>query len=189
MVQELTQQIEDTARAVANEIHTALPGNIVSFNPASGMATVRPEGKYTTSSGKKLAYPAISDCPVVFPYCQSGGIGIAFPVVSGDSCLIIISEVELDEWRSGASSDASLRYDLSSAICIPGLLDGGAELVQKAINQNAAVIGAGDTQVVVSSSSVSVVAGEKKIQVSDSGIDIVGNLTVDGNVKATGSIG
>ena len=45
MMQEFTQQVEDTARAVLDEIHTALPGMIVSFNPGSGTATVKPDRK------------------------------------------------------------------------------------------------------------------------------------------------
>lgn len=189
MMQEVSQQIEETARSVVNEVHTALPGNVISYNPAGGTATVKPEGKYETNTGEKLAYPTISDVPVVFPCCQSGSVGIAFPISKGDSCLIIISEVELDEWRSGAESEASLRFDLSNAMCIPGLLDGGGELAQKAASQNAVIVSTGDSEVVVSSSSVSVTAGDKKLAVSDSGVSITGNLTVDGNVTATGSIG
>ena len=38
MLQELVQEIENTARSVLGEIHTALPGKIVSFSPGSGMA-------------------------------------------------------------------------------------------------------------------------------------------------------
>ena len=83
MLQEFTQQVEDTARAVMNEIHTALPGNVMSFSPSTGTATVKPEGKYVLSNGKKLDYPTITEVPVVFPYCQSGGVGVAFPVPEG----------------------------------------------------------------------------------------------------------
>ena len=186
MLQEFTQQVEDTARAVMNEIHTALPGNVLSFNPSTGTATVKPEGKYVLSNGKKLDYPTITEVPVVFPYCQSGGVGVAFPVVKGDSCIIIISEVELDEWRSGAESEAPLRFDLSSALCIPGLLDGGSDLVQKANKKNAVVIGAGDVEITVTSDEALVDTGSTQLSVTDSGVEITGNVKVKGNLTCTG---
>lgn len=78
MLQEVTAEIEKTAKAVVNEIHTALPGEIISFD--GGMATVKPIGKYVTSDGVKLDYPTITEAPVIFPFCQSSGVGIAFPV-------------------------------------------------------------------------------------------------------------
>ena len=46
MLQEVTAEIEKTAKAVVNEIHTALPGEIVSFDGAT--ATVKPIGQYVT---------------------------------------------------------------------------------------------------------------------------------------------
>ena len=93
MLQEFSQQVEDTARAAVNQIHTALPGEIVSFNPGAGTAVVKPSGKFVTSDGVELAYPPITDAPVAFPFCQSAGIGIAFHVKPKDDCLIIFSEV------------------------------------------------------------------------------------------------
>lgn len=188
MMQEFTQQVEDTARAVVDEIHTALPGTIVSFNPGSGTATVKPNGKYLTADGKSLNYPKISEVPVQFPFCQTAGVGIAFPVGKGDSCIIIVSEVELDEWRTGAESEGSLRFDLTSAMCIPGLLEGGADLVSKACKNNAVVVGNGDAEVMVSDSGVDVTSGDTKMTVSDAGVSIRGDLKVTGNISSTKTI-
>lgn len=188
MMQEFVQQIEDTARAVVNEIHTALPGTVISFDANAGTAVVKPSGKYVTSDKRSLNYPQISDVPVVFPFCQSAGVGIAYPVGKGDSCLIVISEVELDEWRSGAESEGSLRYDLTNAICIPGLLEGGGAIVSKACSNNAVVIGAGDMEVMVSGDETIVDTGTTKLTVSDSGVAIRGDLTVTGNISSTEDI-
>lgn len=187
MLQEFTQEVEDTARAVVNEIHTALPGEIVSFNAGSGTATVKPVGKYVTSDGKELDYPVITEAPLAFPFCQQAGVGVAFPVNKGDSCIIIISEVELDAWRSGAESEGSLRFDLTSAMVIPGLLDGGSDLVAKAAKLNAVVVGSSGSEVIVGGDSVQVEVGDTKLEVSESGIAIGGNLKVKGNISYTGS--
>lgn len=167
MLQELAQEVENTARKVMEEIHTAMPGTIVSFSPGSGMAVVQPTGKFTSASGRRMNYPAISDVPLSIPICQSAGAGIAYPVKGGDSCIIIVSEIELDEWRSGAEADGSLHFDLSSAMAVPGLLVGGGELMQKACAEDAVVMAAGTTEVKVSEDELTTKLGETEIKVTE----------------------
>lgn len=184
MLQEFTAEIEATAKAVVNDIHTALPGEIVSYDAGTGTATVKPIGKYVTSDEKELNYPTITEAPVVFPFCQNAGVGIAFPVKKGDSCIIIISEVELDAWRSGAESEGSLRFDLTSAMVIPGLLEGGSAASEKASKENAVILTAGDVEVSVSGGGCKVDTGSTVLDVTDNGVNIKGNVTVDGTVHA-----
>lgn len=187
-MQEFAQQVEETARAVVDEIHTAIPGTIISFNHGSGTATVKPRGKYVTADGKRFDYPQISDVPVTFPFCQTVGAGIAFPIMKGDSCLIIISEVELDEWRTGAESEGSLRFDLTSAICVPGLLKGRREIISKACQNKAVVVAAGGTEIVVSEDVAVITSGDTKMTISGDGVAVSGDLKVDGNISSTGTI-
>lgn len=188
MLQEFSQEVEETARSIVNEIHTALPGEIISFDAESGMAVVQPVGKYVTSDGKSLSYPSITEVPLSFPFCQQAEVGIAFPVKKGDSCVLIISEVELDEWRSGSESEGSLRFDLTNAIAIPGLLLRGGDLIVKAIQKNAVVLVASETEVVISKDAVTVAVRGSTLTVSDSGIAIKGDLNVIGNISYTGSL-
>ena len=188
MLQEVVGEIEKTARAVVNEVHTALPGKIISYSATSGTASIQPVGKYRTARGKALDYPIITEVPIVFPYCYRADVGIAFPVVKGDTCLIIVSEIELDEWRKGASSEGSLRFDLSSAIAIPGLLKTGSKIAAKASDRRAVIIGAPGTEVCVSSEGVEIGVGEVTFAVSESGIAVGGDLLVNGNISYTGSI-
>lgn len=184
MLQEFTQEVEETARAVVDNIHTAMPGEIISYNAGAGTASVKPVGKFVTSDGKELNYPTISECPVHFPFCQNAGVGIAFPVKKGDSCIIIISEVELDAWRSGAESEGSLRFDLTSAMVIPGLLEGGSAASEKAAKENAVIITAGDVEVAVSGDGCNIDTGSTVMNVTDDGVSIKGNVTVEGTVHA-----
>ena len=172
MYQDFAQQVENTARAVVNDIHTALPGKIVSFDSGKCTAVVQPKGKYLTADGESLNYPMISDVPAVFPYCRSCNAGMIFPVKPDDDCLIIISETELDEWRSGAASEAPLRYDLTSAMTVPGLMREGGETVRKAVERNAAVI----------------VSGTAEIIVANGKIDMTGEMIVHGNVSVDGTL-
>lgn len=186
MLSYFVEQIEKTARSAANDIHTSIPGEIVSFDSASCTAVVKPNGYFITPNGKKLKYPTITDAPVVFPFSESCGVGIAYPVKPGDGCLIIISEVELDEWRSGSVSEAPLRFDLTSGVVIPGMLAGGSEIVQKAYDNNAVVIGAMGTEVMIKEKEIKAVVDDTEIKVSKSGIDLRGDLKVKGNIKYTG---
>ncbi len=159
--QDFAQEVENAAKAVMNDIHTALPGKIVSFDPAKGVASVQPKGRYITVDGASLEYPVISD-----------NMGMAFPVRPNDNCLIIISEVELDEWRSGAKSEAPLRYDLTSAIAIPGIVLGGASAVQEAVEKEAVII----------------ISGKSKIVVANGKIDITGEINFHGDIFIDGML-
>jgi len=187
MRQELTRAIEKTARAVVEEIHTALPCEITHVDTKRGTVSVQPKGKYVTSDKKVLSYPVLTEVPVVFPYCQQSEVGIAFPIKRGDCCIVIISEVELDEWRSGARSEGPLRFDLSSAMAIPGLLNGETNLVSKAIKSNSVVIGSPKAEVSVGDN-VEVNVGSTNFIVSERGIAIGGDLKVEGNISYTGTI-
>lgn len=187
MLHELSQEIEKTARAVVNEIHTAIPGKIDSFNTDDGTAKVKPIGKYVTSDGKELDYPMLTEVPVVFPVCQQEGIGIAFPVKKGDSCLIIIFEVELDEWRSRAKSEGPLRFDLTSAVAIPGLIWKKSALVTKAVERNALMLASSGVEISVLKDMAKVDIGTTVLEVSKSGLTVGGNLTVKGNISCSGT--
>ena len=188
MKQELAAAIEETARAVVNDIHTALPGTIVSFDEEKATATVKPIGKYVISREVSLEYPEISEVPLVFPYCSKGEVGIAFPVKAGDSCIIIISETELDKWRNGAESEGSLRFDLTNAVAIPGLLQKGNTLISKAAKEGAVVIAATGSEVFVSNNSVKITVENTEFTASKSGITVCGDLKVEGNISYTGSL-
>lgn len=193
MMQEFTAEIEKTARSVVNDIHTAVPGEIVSYDAAAGIATVKPTASFVTSDGAKLEYPTITEAPVVFPFCQNAGVGVVYPLKPGDNCVIVFSEAELDAWRSGAESEGSMRFDLSSAMAVPVLFEGGCEASEKAVTENAVIAVASDTEVLINMDKVEVTVPETKITIDKESIkaDVGGNkfeLTEDGltvDIKGT----
>ena len=170
MNQEYIQAMKDLVRSMSNEIHTALPGQIVSFDPATCTATVKPVMKYTKPDKSTIDFPELPGVPVVFPQGAGLGVSIAFPVAAGDTCLIVFSEQSIDYWRYGQETGTDLRFDLSNAMCIPGLFTAGSAAVQKACAENAVVM----------------VAGGVSLTVSGSGVSIKGNLSVDGKIVSTG---
>lgn len=187
MLHEFTQSVEDTARAVVNEIHTALPGEILSFDQEKCEAKVRPIGKYLTSDEQELDYPILTEVPVLFPFCKESDMGMFFPVKKGDNCLILVSEVELDEWRSGAETECPLRFDLTSAVAIPGLLKQGSPMLDKALEREAVVIGTPGWEIIADKEKIQISVGDTELTVSESGIAARGDLIVTGNISCTGS--
>lgn len=71
-------------------LRVSLPGKIVKFDAPSQTAQVQ------VGPGD---LPIISAVPVVFD--GGGGYAVTFPVQAGDPCLLVFTDVSLDEWASG----------------------------------------------------------------------------------------
>lgn len=170
MMQEFVESVKKTAQKVVENIHTAVPAEIISYNADTGMAVVQPKAQFKKPTGEMVDYPQISGVPVVFP--QSKNVSIAFPVVSGDGCLLVFSETALDYWQYGNETDTDLKFDLSSAIAIPNICSTGKEAMKIACAENAAVL---KTDEVI-------------LKVKSDGVYIVGNLSVSGNLDVAGNI-
>ena len=87
MMQEFVDQINKSARSATEDMHTALPGEIKSYDPDKGVATVLPKAKFTKPDGSMMDFPEISGVPVMFP--QSKNVTIAWPIKKGDGCLLV----------------------------------------------------------------------------------------------------
>lgn len=169
MLGDIAQQIKEVAGDQVSNVHTALLGKVTAFDPGKCEATVQPYGSFAMSDGATAPYPAITQVPVVIPYCTGAGVGIGLPVKAGDDVLLIIPEVDIATWRTGSASNGSMRFDISNAVCIPGPLK-KSPLMQKAVSSGGAVIGTAGCNIVVT-------AG---------GVTINGNVTVNGDVTAGG---
>lgn len=184
MLQDFVQQIHNTIHEVMNEMHTAMPGKIVSYS--KGLVNVRPSIRYKTPSGKYMQYPVISGVPIVVPH--GGNASITVPIKAGDDCLIIVSEQSLDEWLSGAEDDTQLLFDLTNAICIPGLCKTKIDAQEEANKTGGVVIACGSNKLYVSNESVAV-SGNLKIEGNLTCTGAVkGNLNVEGNLNCTGTV-
>ena len=164
------QAIKDTINDALTDVHTAMPATIKSFDAGTGLALVAPAGKFKTADGRSLDYPVITGVPVVFQYSPTAGTGILFPVKAGDNCLLVIAEQTPDAWLYEGESAAYLKHDLTNAIAIPGLYQKPPAKIAKACADNAVVVYAGETSVVV----------------SKGGVAITGNVTITGNLTTSG---
>ncbi len=171
MLQEFTEQIGRTIEEFLSGIHTAVPGEIKHFNPATCTASVLPKGQFKTPDGRVFDYPVVNEVPVIF--LQGGqDVTIAYPIKAGDGCLLIICEQALDYWKYGGDTKADLKHDLTNAVALPGLFNRPNATVKEAIENDSIIIKKGDSQ----------------ITLSQSGIAIRGDLMVDGNILSTKEI-
>ena len=118
--------ITDAVRQVVlfnlNNIHTALPASIVSYDYTIQSASVQPLLNKVFNNGETIPFPILQDVPVIFP--RSGGASLTFPVNVGDTCLLLFVERSIDLWlQSGGqvSPPDPRTFDLSDAIAIMGL--------------------------------------------------------------------
>ena len=172
-VQEFVQEIQNTVQRGLRGIHTAMPGQIVSFDAAKGIATVKPAMKFKKPDGKTMDFPQVTGVPVVFPQGNAQGAIVAFPVKPGDSCLLVVAEQSLDYWQYGQETSTDLAFDMTNAICIPGLFAQGNPVVADACAQNAVIVDVKGTRLTVKGGSVTISAPE---------------VTVEGNLTVTGSL-
>lgn len=149
MNSELVNRIVETAQKAAGDIHTAVPATIVSFNPEKGQATVKPVMKFTTEGGNTMDYPQISGVPVLFQQYMDQKATIGFPVKPGDGCLLVVSEQSIDYWMYGQDTGTNLKFDLTNAICIPGLFTKANSVVAEACDQDAIIVDVEGTRIAV----------------------------------------
>ena len=91
-------------------LHCALPGNVVSFDPDTQTAEIRPAVK-----AGSLSYPLLADVPVFMP--------VPFEVRPGDACLVVFADVDVDAWlKTGEASapGSARRHSLSDGFAFVG---------------------------------------------------------------------
>ena len=159
---EFVEQTKKTVEGMLTQVHTCVPGKVVSFDGSTCQATVLPSMKIKTPKGEMVDYPQITGVPVVFPQSSAQGVTIAYPVKAGDGCLIVFSEQALD---------------LSNAVAIVGLFAQGNSVMAEATNSNAVIVDVKGTRVKVQSGLV---------QIDSAAVNINGNVTITGDLTTTG---
>jgi hypothetical protein len=117
--------LADFGASLLAGVHTALPGVVVAYTPATGKASIQPAvpGVYIDPDLGRLPspLPILPSVPILWPGCGAGGI--TFPLVAGDSVLVVVAERSTDGWRNdgsvGAPPQDARRFDLSDAFAIP----------------------------------------------------------------------
>ena len=140
MLQEYTQAMKDLIADKIRDIHTVIPGKIVSFDPDKCEASIQPLAKYKKPNGSMMDFPQLNEVPILFPQSAGQTATIVYPVRPDDYCLVFVSEQTLDTWRTDAESGIDLRFDLSNAVAVVGLFVKPNPLVKEACGDNSLII-------------------------------------------------
>ena len=134
----LATVIAQAISASLRDLHTAMPGQIESYDSTTAKANILPLINRQLPDGTILQLPVIQQVPVCWPRTSQGIIH--FPLQRGDGVLVIFSERSLDEWLTAGGSVApedKRIMDLTDAIAIPGLFD--FSKTTPALNDNASL--------------------------------------------------
>lgn len=108
------------------ELHTAIPGKVISYDASKQTAEVLPVVQRvdpTEDGGSTLTrLPSIPNVPVQWP--RGGGYAIHFPLAAGDHVLLVFSEAAIGHWRASgeiAPPGDLRRCSLGYPVAIPGI--------------------------------------------------------------------
>lgn len=126
---EVKEAIANWIKKAMAGLHVCCIGKIESFDSSRNRASITPSGKFKVEDGRELNYPTIYNVPVYFPCSAGGGSGITFPIKSGDSCIIVFTDSQLDDFLGGRDSEDPRIHSLNDAIAIPGLYSEAVQTV------------------------------------------------------------
>lgn len=102
------------------DLHTCLPGKVVTFDPIGQSVDVQPMVKRAINSyDGELVHeelPIVHNVPIAFP--GGGGYVMRFPVTAGDHVWLMFSEAAMSQWRTTGQISEPVdlrRHDLSYA--------------------------------------------------------------------------
>lgn len=107
-------------------------GTIQTFDPTTQKATATINYKKTFFKPNPITgvydpvltdYPILIDCPVI---CLGGGLAsLRFPIITGDECLVLFNDRDIDNWFAGGGSGGAVAtprlHSFSDGIILVGL--------------------------------------------------------------------
>ena len=155
------------------DLHTCMPGIIVSFDPVTQTASVQPAVKRIFTERGAVNLPVCVDVPVAFP--GGGDFFLTFPVKAGDECILLFSERAIDYWHANGGTQLPAEYrlhDLSDGIAQVGLNSQPKKL--SALQMDGAELRTRDRSTY--------------IRLTNGTIYIKGNIVQEGSLTASGTV-
>ncbi len=146
----LAEVIHDAIDDGLASLRVCMPVMVVAYHNDRHTVDVQCAVKlfHVDARGERVAtqVPIITDCPVQFP--GGGGFSVTFPIVAGDTGIVVFSDVAIAKWYSGRGTHVVTEtldhsHNISDAFFIPGYSTVGGE--QPATANNAMLVGVGET--------------------------------------------
>jgi hypothetical protein len=113
--------IQQILQKVKEDICCAKIGKIQTFYPASGTADIAITFKKLLWDDTIANYPLLRNVPV-FVY-QGGGIHCRMPINTGDECVVIFADSDIDNWftySADAVPNSARKHDMSDGVAFVG---------------------------------------------------------------------
>jgi len=123
----LSTIIREAVRSEMLNLHTSMPGTIISFDPDDQTVEVQLDLKFRRSvSGGYVEeeVDVLKDVPIIYP--RANNYSLTMPIVPGDTCEVRFMERSIDNWllEGGTVSPEDYRHhSLSDAVCYVGMWD------------------------------------------------------------------
>lgn len=193
---------------LAGQLRVCLPANILTFDAATQLCTVKPGIKLKSVIAGKVTYidlPVVSQVPIVIPYAQGAGTLLTLPIQAGDPCLLLFADRDIGTFMQTGSSaqpgsleDADTTtprsHHLTDAICIPGLISADRTVPQWSTSaiemrdfDRKHFISLGPEGIVLSDSTctMSIKEGAFKVETPGLATIIANNMTLGGGAGGT----
>ena len=104
-----------------DNVHTAIPGHVVTYSATSRRAIVQPAIRLAYTDGTEVSKPPVGNVPVLFP--SGGGYTVHLPLEKGDPVMLLCSERSMADFKRAyqeASPGTSPLFSMRDAVAIPG---------------------------------------------------------------------
>jgi len=198
-----TEAIEGAAWQWACALRCAIPGEVVSFNPAAQTCVVQPtiqeifvrKPPGATNSTQNIPVSTtiapVQDVPIIM--MRTPGWSITFPIVEGTQCLLISADACIDGWWQNGGVNAQYdrrRHDISDSFALFGPWSQNKKIVN--YSTSSMQIRSDDQTVVIDFSESGITITSPKITINTTGdVDISagGNLNLTGTAATAGQSG
>lgn len=188
----LAGAIEFMMKKALQAANGQLPAKVISYNRVTNTAKVQPLVAMLDSEGNVVSRGTIADVPVLALGGQVGGQGyvINFPIKSGTVGWIMASDRDISLFKQSSNAEArpqTLRTNsFEDGLFVPDVF---AMYQIDAEDENALVIQTvdGTTRIAIDLEEIRITA-VSKVKVTAPTVEIIGNVTVDGTITATGEI-
>ncbi len=118
---DLKEVLDDLKTEIFTSLNCHSFGEIISFDSSVQTARIK-IGYKRVIDNKIYNYPVLVDCPVIV--LSGGNSGITLPIQSGDTCLVLFCDRDLDNWfESGqiTTLNSNRVHDLSDGVALVGI--------------------------------------------------------------------
>ncbi len=174
MISTLSELVKRAVRKALEETRVSMPARVLSYDAGSRLARIQILQPEMTADGRTIQQPVITDVPVFMPI--GGGASITLPVAAGDEGVVWFADQDIGAWAADGSTNANSdrRHSLSDAMFMPAQGRGQAD-------PDNVVISFGGATITISPD------GDIEMD-SPTGVTIKSDLSVDGEITATGDI-